>query len=227
VGYREVYGGVEEANMCRLPKVLCWFPVGFLILGLVSGCSPPPEPSAKTAALESSLLSAADVGGGFEEESRGQVGVSGDSLCPDSGFAFDDVGGVRVAFVWPTGDDDQVELVEVLHVVESGGIDTLIAGLEAAIAACDGVEWTDYGETMSLTVMTAPEIGDQSFAVRWPSELPPDERFDYGRTIYVADGDVFVEISIWETLEGATDTPVVSDDDLYQIATTAVTKLST
>jgi hypothetical protein len=225
VGYGEVYGGVEEANMCRLPKVLCWFPVGLLALDLVSGCSPPPEPSAETAALESSLLSVADVDGGFEEESRGQVGVGGDSLCPDSDFTFEDVGAVRVSFVWPTGDDDQVELVEMLHVVESGGIDTLMAGLEAGIAACDGVEWTDYGETKSLTAMAVPEISDQSLAVRRPSELPSGERFDYGRVVYVADGDVFVEISIWETLEGATDPPTLSDEELYQIAATAVAKL--
>ncbi len=211
--------------MCRLPKVLFLFSVGVLFLGFVSGCSPPPDPSAATAALESSLLTVAEVDGGFEEESRGQVGVSGDSMCPDSDFAVEDVGAVRVAFVWPTGDDDQVELVEMLHVVESDGIDTLMADLEIALGSCEGVVWTDYGETKSLTVMAVPDIGDTSLGVRWPSEPPSDERFDYGRVVYVADGDVFVEISIWETLEGATDTPVIRDDEMYQIAATAVSKL--
>ena len=214
-----------RASLRRLLKVVYWFPVGVLFLGVVSGCSLPPEPSAETAALEASLLSVADVDGGFEEESRGRVGVSGDSLCPDSGFAFEDVGAVRVAFVWPTGDDDQVELVEMLHVVESDGIDTLMADLEAALGSCEGVEWNDYGETTSLTVMAVPEIGDNSLGARRPGEPPSDERFDYGRVVYVADGDVIAEISIWETLEGATDTPMISDGELYRIATTAVSKL--
>ena len=65
-------------------------------------------------------MTVAEVDGGFEEESRGQVGVSGDSMCPDSDFAVEDVGAVRVAFVWPTGDDDQVELVEMLVTAGSG-----------------------------------------------------------------------------------------------------------
>ena len=175
--------------------------------------------------MESSLLTVAEVDGGFVEESRGQVGVSGDGVCPDSDFAFEDVGVVRVTFVWPTGDDEQVELVEMVHVVESDGIDTLMADLEAALGSCEGVEWTDYGETKSLTAMAVPDIGDTSLGVRWPSEPPSDERFDYGRVVYVAQGDVFAEITIWETLEGATDTPVVSDDEMYQIAATAVSKL--
>jgi len=216
---------VEEANMCRLPKVLFLFSVGVLFLGFVSGCSPPPDPSAETASLESSLLTVAEVDGGFVEESRGQVGVSGDGVCPESDFAFEDVGVVRVTFVWPTGDDEQVELVEMLHVVESDGIDTLMADLEAALGSCEGVEWTDYGETKSFTVMAVPDIGDNSLGVRSPADAPSDEGFDYGRTVYVAQGDVFAEISIWETLEGATDTPVVSDDEMYQIAATAVSKL--
>jgi hypothetical protein len=211
--------------MRRLPKILCWFPIGVFLLGFVSGCSPPPPPSAETAALESSLLPLADVGGGFEEESRGQVGVSGDKLCPDSDFAFEDVGTVRVAFVWPTGDDEQVELVEMLRVVESGGIAALMADLEAALKSCEGVEWTDYGETKSFTVMAVPEIGDNSLAARSPADPPSEGSFDYGRRIYVAQGDILVEVTIWETLEGAADTPVVSDDEMYRIAATAVSKL--
>lgn len=211
--------------MRHLLKVFPWFTVGVVVVVLVSGCSPPPPPSAETAALESSLLSLADVDGGFEEEYRGQVGVSGDMLCPDSDFAFEDVGAVRVALVWPTGDDKEVELVEMLRVVESDGIVALMVDLEVALESCEGVEWADYGETKSLTVMALPEIGDNSLAARSPADLPFEGRFDYGRRIYVAKGDIFVEITIWETLEGAADTPVVSDDEMYRIASTAVSKL--
>ena len=211
--------------MRHLPRGLPWITVGVLLVVAVSGCSPPPPPSAETAALESSLLSLSDVGGGFEEEYRGQVGVSGDKLCPDSDFAFEDVGAVRAAFVWPTGDDEQVELVEMLHVVESNGIAVLMADLEAALESCDGIEWTDYGETKSLTVMAAPEIGDTSLAAQSPANPPSEGRFDYGRRIYAAQGDIFVEITIWESLEGAAASPVVSDDEMHRIAAAAVSKL--
>ena len=211
--------------MRHLLKVVPWFTAGVLMFGLVSGCSHPPPPSAQTAELESSLLALADVNGGFEEESRGQVGVSGGKLCPDSDFAFEDVGTVRVAFVWPTGDDEQVELVEMLRVVEADGIAALMTDLEAALALCEGVEWVDYGETKSLTVMAVPEIGDKSLALRSPANLTSDESLDYGRTIYVAQDDTFIEITIWETLQGATDTPVISDDEMYRIAATATSKL--
>jgi|GEM_PF-6963757 len=211
--------------MRHLLKVFPWITVGVLSVVLASGCSPPPPPSAETAALESSLLSLSDVDGGFEEEFRGQVGVSGDGLCPDSDFVFEDVGAVRVAFVWPTGDDEQVELVEMLHVVESGGTAVLMGELEAALESCDGVEWTDYGETKSLTVMAVPEIGDNSLAARSPANPPSEGSFDYGRRIYVAQRDIFVEITIWESLEGAGDAPAVSDEEMYRITATAVSKL--
>jgi hypothetical protein len=211
--------------MRHLLKVVPWFTVGVSVILLVSGCNPPPPPSAETAALEPSLLTLADVDGGFEEESRGQVGVSGDKLCPDADFAFEDVGAVRVAFAWPTGNDEQVELVETLRVVGADEIAVLMADLEAALELCEGVEWVDYGETKSLTVMAVPEIGDNSLATRSPANQPSVGRYDYGRRIYVAQGDTFVEITIWETLEGATDTPVVSDDEMYRIAASATARL--
>ena len=108
---------------------------------------------------------------------------------------------------------------------ESDGIVALMVDLEVALESCEGVEWADYGETKSLTVMALPEIGYNSLAARSPADLPFEGRFDYGRRIYVAKGDIFVEITIWETLEGAADTPVVSDDEMYRIASTAVSKL--
>jgi hypothetical protein len=74
--------------------------------------------------------------------------------------------------------------------------------------------------------MAVPDIGDNSLGLRSPADAPADEGFDYARTVYIAQGDVFAEISIWETLEGSADTPVISDDEMYQIAATAVSKLS-
>jgi hypothetical protein len=211
--------------MRHLLRVLSRITVAILLTVPISGCSPPPSPSAETAALESSLLSLSDVNGGFEEEDRGQVGVSGGKLCPDSDFAFQDVGAVRAAFEWPTGDDEQVELVEMLHVVESNRIAVLMADLEAALASCDGIEWTDYGETKSFTVMDMPAIGDNSLAVQSPANPPSEGSFDYRRTIYVARGNVFVEITISESLEGASDDAMVSNDEMHRIATAAVSKL--
>ena len=217
-------------SMCRPPKVVGWIPVGVLVVGLVSGCSSSPTepPSVATAALESSLLTLDDVGGDSEVEGRDQFGASSDvviSFCPDSDFEFQEVGGVAVRFVWPTDDPDPMKLFETLRIVESDEIDTLMTDLEAAVALCDGVEWTDYGDTYSWTPMEPPEIGDRRVATQSPSERPSDGRFDLNRTVWIADGDVLVEIITFETLDGATDVPLISDEELFRIATTAVDKL--
>ncbi len=216
--------------MGRRPKVSGWFPVGVLVVGLVAGCSSSPTepPSAATVALEPSLLTIDDVGGDFELEGRDQFGASSDvaiSFCPDSDFEFKEVGGVDVRFVWPTDDPDPMKLFETLRIVESGDIDTLMTDLEAAVALCDGVKWTDYGDTYSWTPIDPPKIGDRSVAVQSPTERPSNGRFDLNRTVWVADGDVLVEIGIWETLDGATELPLISDDELFRIATTAVARL--
>ena len=216
--------------MGRRPKVLGWFPVGVLVVGLVSGCSSSPTepPSAATVDLEPSLLTIHDVGGDFEVEGRDQFGANSDvviSFCPDSDFEFTEVGGVDVRFVWPTDDPDPMKLFETLRIVESGDIDTLMTDLEAAVALCDGVKWTDYGDTYSWTPIDPPEIGDRSVAVQSPTERPSNKRFDLNRTVWVANGDVLVEIAIWETLDGAAELPLISDGELFRIATAAVDRL--
>jgi hypothetical protein len=58
-----------------------------------------------------------------------------------------------------------------------------------------------------------------------PPEYPEEGTYDYGRTIYVASGDVLMEISCWETLEGEPAVPVTGDDELYRIAIRAVDNL--
>jgi hypothetical protein len=218
-----------RTNMCPLPKVLCWFAVGVLALGLGSSCSSSPiEPPAAAAALEPSLLTVDDVGGDAEVEGRDQFGASSEvaiSFCPDSDFGFTEVGGVDVRFVWPTDDNQPTKLFETLRIVELDQIDTLMTDLETAVALCDGVEWTDYGDTYSWTPIDLPDVGDRSVAVQSPSDRPPDGRFDLNRRVWVADGDVLVEIVTFETLDGPTDAPLISDDELFRITSTAVDKL--
>jgi hypothetical protein len=200
--------------------------LGVLLVGVVvTGCSQPPPPSAETAALESSLMSVDDIGGGFVEEYRGDVGMSGWGVCPETDFKFEDTGMVRASFYRPVGDDDQIEVVEMMYVVESD-VDQLMADLTAAYESCYGLVWTDYGEKKTVEAMTAPVIGDDSLAVAFPpGEVPSRGTYDYGRTIYVTSGDVFIEISCWETIQAESDTPLTSNDELYRIAATAVTNL--
>ena len=100
----------------------CRVVFGALLVGLAASCSPPPAPSAETAALEGSLLTVADVGGSFVVESLGLVGLSGGGICPESSFGFDDVGVVRASFV-STVDGDEVSLIEMLRAVEPGELD--------------------------------------------------------------------------------------------------------
>ncbi len=217
-------------KLSRLPKVSGWLPIGVLAIGLVSGCSSPPTepPSVATLALEPSLLTIDDVGGDFEVEGRDQFGANSDvviSFCPDSDFEFNEVGGVDVRFMWPTDDPDPMKLFETLRIVESDDIDTLMTDLGTAVALCDGVKWTDYGDTYSWTPIDPPEIGDRRVAVQSPTDRPSDGRFDLNRRVWVAEGDVFVEILTVETLDGPTDEPLISDGELFRIATAAVDRL--
>lgn len=219
-------GVASREAIVRVRRAGFWVLVALLFLGLVSGCSPPPPPSAETAALEGALLSVEDVGGEFIEEYRGQVGSSGWGLCGEADYHFDDVGMVRAAFLWPLGDDEQVEVVEMMYVVESGGVATLMSDLKAAYAACDGVVWTDYGTTQTVETMAAPEIGDDRLAVRRIDGEPPFDRdITQARVLYVAQDDVFAEITITEHFDSDTDTPSLSDEECYRIATTAIDKL--
>ncbi len=195
-----------------------------LVFAFVSGCSQPPEPSPETAALEASLLTVADLRDSFVEESRGQVGVSGSKLCSESDFAFEDVGMVRASFVRSLDGDDEISLVEMLRVGEPGELDAFFPALKAAYQTCAGREWKDYGETKTVELMDAPDVGDDRIAVR--SGIPPfDRRLDYGRTVYVRIGDTFVEISVWETLEDGEQVSV-TDEELDRIVRAAIAKLT-
>ena len=200
--------------------------VGAVFLGLIAGCSQPPPPSAETMALEDSLLTVTDVGGSFVTESRGGVGVTGGGVCPESDFAFDDVGVVRVSFV-SSADDDDVVLIEMLRATESGELGTLFPALKAAYRACFGEVWTDYGDTQTVESMVWPEVGDDRIAVHALHGDPPfDGRHDDIRVVYIRAGDTFMEISVSETLEDGDDSPSVSDAELSRIVRDAVANLS-
>jgi hypothetical protein len=177
--------------------------------------------------MEGSLLTVADVGGRFVEEFRGEVGVSGGGVCPESDFGFDDVGMVRAAFVWPLQDDVQVELVQMVRVGETGELVTMFAEMDKAFDACSGVVWTDYGETQVAEVVEVPEVGDDRLALHEVHGDPPfDGRHDDIRTVYVRSGDVFVEISASQTLDSSDDQPSLSDEEFERIVGLAVEKLN-
>ena len=207
-------------------RMSCRVVVGTLLVGLAASCSPPPPPSAETAALEGSLLTVAEVGDSFVVESRGEVGLSGGGVCPESDFGFDDVGVVRASFVWPV-EGGEVGLVEVLRAVEPGELDVLFPALRAAYQACDGVVWTDYGDTQTVELMTGPDVGDDLIAVRARHGEPPfDGRHDDIRIVYVRSGNTFAEISVSEVLEDAEDSTSVSDAEFSRIVEDAIAKLA-
>ena len=204
----------------------CRVVVGALLVGLAASCSPPPPPSAETAALEGSLLTVADVGDSFVVESRGQVGLSGGGVCPESDFGFDDVGVVRASFV-STIDGDEVSLVEVLRAVEPGELDALFPALRAAYEACHGVVWTDYGDTQTVELMSCLHVGDDQIAIRARHGGPPfDGRHDNIRIVYVRSGNTFAEISVSEALENAEDSTSLSDTEFSRIVAEAIAKLT-
>lgn len=200
-------------------------PIGLVVVMLLAGCSPPPPPSAATEALEPALLTAADVGGDFEETFRGGVGMGGGSVCPESDFGVEGVGALRVEFVWSRDDDRDVTIEEVVRVVESDGIDALMAGLAAAHDACFGVVWTDYGQTQTIEPYSVPPVGDARIGVLWLGGDPPfDGRIDASRRALVAVGDVLAEISVSEALDGRSATPAFGDGEFADIIETAVAK---
>jgi hypothetical protein len=202
----------EEAVMRRHVALM-----SLVVLVLVS-CSPPPPPSAETVALEGSLLAREEVDGGFEEDSRGQVGVGGGGICGEADFRFEDIGAVRVSFIDGTGDGEPTELTEMMYVVPDEGIADMMRGLKDGFQACDGVVWTDYGTTQTVEVIEAPGLGDDSFAVtRIEGEPPFDTDTFESTTFYVAKGDVFIELS--------TDVRAVGEAEFLRIATIAVDKV--
>jgi hypothetical protein len=198
-----------------------------LVLVAATGCSAPPTPSAATGALEPALLTADDIGVGFEEGFRGAVGVSGGRICSESEFRSPDIGMVRATFTRALGDEVRIEIEQMMYVVKGSGIDRAMADLEAAYEACDGHVWTDYGEEKTVEMLAAPDIGDRSFAVAFPPpEYPGDGTYEYGRSVWAASANVLIEIRCWETLRGDGADPATSDEDLYRIVEQAVANLS-
>ncbi len=125
----------------------------------------------------------------------------------------------------PTDDPDPMKLFETLRIVEFDELDTLMTDPEAAVVLCNGVGWTDCGDTYSWTPMDLPEIGDRRVAVQSPTERPAGGSLDLNRGVGPADGDVLVEIMLRETLEGAGDTPTISNEELFRTITTAIERL--
>jgi hypothetical protein len=154
------------------------------------------------------------------------VGLSGGGICPESDFGFDDVGVVRASFV-ESLNGDEVSLVEMLRAVEPGEFDVLFPALEAAYQACDGVVWTDYGDTQTVELMTGPDVGDDQIAVHARHGDPPfDGRHDSVRIVYVRSGNTLAEISVSEALENAEDPTSVTDADFSRIVQQAIAKLA-
>jgi hypothetical protein len=203
------------------------FGVGVALLFVfVTGCSPPPSPSAETRALEDSLLSEADVGGAFEVASQGGIGISGGGICPESDFGFDSVGAVRVSFVAKTN-GDEITIEETLRVAAPNELDDLFPAMKAAYRACFGEVWTDYGDTQTVGSMEVPDVGDDRIAVHARHGDPPfDGRHDDIRLVYVRSGDIFAEVSLAEIHEDGSEGPRVSDAEFARIVREAIAKLS-
>lgn len=200
--------------------------LGALLVGLAVACTPPPPPSAATVALEGRLLTEADVGSGFAEESRGRAGVSGGMICPEADFETADVGVVRVAFVRGSG-RDEIGLDQVLRVAEQGELDRLFVGMRDAYEACFGVVWTDYGDTRMVEPLMIPEVGDDRIAVHAVRGDPPfDGRHDDDRGVIVRSGDILIEITVSEVHDSAQTPPSLGDEEFLGIVAKALEKLT-
>ena len=55
--------------------------------------------------------------------------------------------------------------------VDPGEMDALFAGLEAAYIACDGEQWTDYGDVKTFSAVAAPIWGMQAWPVACSSVI--------------------------------------------------------
>jgi hypothetical protein len=172
-------------------------------------------------------LTASDIGAGFVEESRGDVGVSGGRPCPDSQFRFEDAGVVRVAFERAsTATGEVAHLIETIQVLEPADSEGLIDRIGAGYEACYGDVWTDYGDTRTVEAMTMPAVGDPSFAVRWlQGDAPFDGRIDEERRVYVLVGDTFVTVTAADVLQGRSAGSSLTSDQLYDIVLKAIERL--
>lgn len=186
--------------------------IGALVLGLVVACTPPPPPSAVTIALEGRLLTEADVGGDFVEESRGEAGMGGGIICPEADFEFADVGVVGVSVVRRSG---------------RGEVDGLFVGMRDVYEACFGVVWTDCGDTQTVERLMVPEVGDDRIPVHTVRGDPPfDGRHDDDRGVFVRSGDTVIEITISEVHDSAQTQPSIGDGEFLRIVTKALEELT-
>jgi hypothetical protein len=204
--------------------------VGVLLVTLVTGCSPPPPPTAETAALEPYLLYVEDIGNGFSADDRGEVGVSGGKVCPESDYKTENMGMVRANFSKASADDEihfGQDLHEHLRSAPPGELAAMMGEMKAAYQVCDGAVWTDYGDGKMLTVLDAPALGDGAIAVQTLIGDAPDfdGRRTESRTVLVHQGDVFLEVTIEEEIEGRANQPLMSDEEFYRIVARAVERL--
>jgi hypothetical protein len=194
-----------------------------LVLAALTACSPPPPPSAETEALEQWLLTAEEVGGGFEETYRGTAGFAEGKLCPSAEEAIPEHGVVKVDLERGS-DADRVQLSEVLWVVEPGGIDRLFATLKASQADCDGQRWRDYGDVKTFTAVVPPDLGDASLAGRLLFGDDPGQGWQEF-TVTVRHGDILAEFTLADEWGGSSDGPAISDAQFSAIVSDALDKL--
>jgi hypothetical protein len=194
-----------------------------LVLAVLTGCSPPPPPSAETEALEQWLLTAEEVGGGFTETYRGTAGFGEGKLCPSAADEMPERGVVKVDLERGS-DADRVQLSEVLWVVELGGMGALFATMEASHAACDGQRWRDYGDVKTFTEVVPPDLGDARLAGRLQFGDEPGQGWREF-TVTVRHGDILAEFTLSDESGGSSDGPAISDEDIYAIISDALDKL--
>jgi len=189
----------------------------------LTACSPPPQPSAETEALEQWLLTAEEVGAGFRETYRGTAGFGEGKLCPSADDGIPEHGVVKVDLERGS-DSDRVELSETLWVVEPGEMDGLFATFEAAQVACDGQRWTDYGDVKTFTAVVAPDLGDACLAGRL--QFGDDSEQGWQEfSVTVRHGDILVEFILSDQAAGSSEGAAISDDEFYAIVSAALDRL--
>ncbi|MDH3300556.1 MAG: hypothetical protein OES24_08625 [Acidimicrobiia bacterium] len=193
------------------------------VLVTLAACIPPPPPSAETKALEQWLLTADEVGAGFEETYRGTAGFDEGKLCPSAADVIPEHGVVKVDLERGS-DSDRAELSEILWVVEPGEMDRLFATFETAQLACDGQQWRDYGDVKTFTAVVAPDLGDGCLAGRLQFGDDPEQGWQEF-TVTVRHGDILAEFILSDEAAGSSEGAAISDDEFYAIVSGALAKL--
>lgn len=193
---------------------------------MIPACRPPPAPSAETEKLEVWLLTVEEVGAEFSEQFRGSAGVEGGRLCPNADYAVENHGVVRVELLRGAG-PDRLSVSESLWAVEPGKSEDLFTRLSAAQTSCDGQRWTDYGETYVFTAVAPPALGDDSLAGRlqFGDGIRGDGPVDDERTVTIRKGDIVIELTVHEILDGPEAASSMNDENFYAIVARAFEKL--